>query len=58
MGVLLFLLVPLAVIILGSLVLTLVNHKPQNMRSSMQAFQREMKALSPEDEQRKPRIVS
>ena len=53
MGVLLFLLVPLAVIIVGSLILTLVNHKPQNMRSSMQAFEREMKALSPEDDQRK-----
>jgi hypothetical protein len=53
MGVLLFLLVPLAVIIVGSLVLTAVNHKPQSMRSSMDSFQREMKALSPEDEQRK-----
>ena len=53
MGVLLFLIVPLAVIVVGSLILTLVNHKPQNMRSSMQAFQREMKALSPEGEQRK-----
>ena len=53
MGVLLFLLVPLAVIIVGSLILTLVNHKPQNMRSSMRSFEREMKALSPEDDQRK-----
>ena len=35
MGVLLFLLVPLAVIVVGSLVLTVVNHKPQSMRSSM-----------------------
>jgi hypothetical protein len=53
MGVLLFLLVPLAVIVVGSLVLALLNHKPQNMRSSMQAFEREMRALSPEAEQRK-----
>jgi hypothetical protein len=53
MGVLLFLLIPLAVIVVGSLILTLLNHKPQNMRSSMQAFEREMKALSPEGEQRK-----
>ncbi|HEX2383121.1 MAG TPA: hypothetical protein VHI95_10820 [Acidimicrobiales bacterium] len=53
MGVLLFLLVPLAVIIVGSLILTLMNHKPKSMRSSMDAFQREMKALSPESEQRK-----
>jgi len=53
MSVLLFLLVPLAVIIIGSLVLTVVSHKPQSMRSSMESFQREMKALSPEDEQRK-----
>jgi hypothetical protein len=52
-GVLLFLLVPLAVIIIGSLILTLMNHKPKSMRSSMDAFQREMKALSPESEQRK-----
>jgi hypothetical protein len=53
MGVLLFLLIPLAVIVLGSLILTLLNHKPQNMRSSMQAFEREMKALSPEGDQRR-----
>ena len=53
MGVLLFLLVPLVVIILGSLVLTVVNHKPQSMRSSMESFKREMNALSPEEDQRK-----
>jgi len=52
-GVLLFLLVPLAVIIVGSLILTLVNHKSQSMRSSMKTFEREMKALSPEGDQRK-----
>ena len=53
MSVLLFLLVPLAVIILGSLASPSVNHKPQSMRSSMESFEREMKALSPEDDQRK-----
>jgi hypothetical protein len=53
MGVLVFLLVPLAVIVIGSLVLTAVNHKPQSMKSSMNSFQREMKALSPEAEERK-----
>jgi hypothetical protein len=55
MGVLIFLLVPLAVIVIGSLVLTVANHKPRSMRSSMDAFQREMKALSPESEERKRR---
>jgi hypothetical protein len=53
MGVLLFLLVPLAVIVIGSLVLTLINHKPKSMRSSMESFQREMQALSPENDERK-----
>jgi hypothetical protein len=53
MGVLLFLLIPLAVIVVGSLILTAVNHKPQNMKSSMRSFEREMKALSPEGEQRR-----
>ncbi len=53
MGVLLFLLVPLVVIVIASAVLTLVNRKPQSMKSSMESFQREMKALSPDDEERK-----
>ena len=34
-------------------ILTAVNHKPQNMKSSMRSFEREMKALSPEGEQRR-----
>ena len=50
MGVLLFLLVPLAVIVVASIVLTLANRKPQSMRSSMESFQREMQALSPDNE--------
>jgi len=53
MSVLLFLLVPIAVIIIGSLVLTVLNRKPRSMRSSIESFRREMKALSPEHDQRK-----
>jgi hypothetical protein len=53
MNVLLYLLIPLAVIVVGSLVLTALNHKPQNMRSSMKSFEREMNALSPDNPERK-----
>lgn len=53
MGVLMFLLVPLAVIVIASMALTLLNRKPQSMRSSMESFQREMKALAPDNEERK-----
>jgi hypothetical protein len=53
MSVLLFLLVPLVVISIGSGVLVLRTRKPQGMRSSIESFQREMKALSPDDAERK-----
>jgi len=53
MGVLLFLLVPLVVIVIGSMVLTLLSRKPQSMRSSMESFQREMQALAPDSDPRK-----
>ena len=49
MSVLLFLLVPLLVIIVSSVVLVLYQRKPQGMRSSIEGFQQQMKALSPED---------
>jgi hypothetical protein len=41
------------VIIVGSLVLTALNHKSQSMRSSMKSFEREMNALSPDNAERK-----
>ncbi|HEV3227048.1 MAG TPA: hypothetical protein VGZ52_09440 [Acidimicrobiales bacterium] len=50
MSVLLFLAVPLVVIVLGSLVLSLRQRKPQGMRSSIEGFQQQMKALSPDDD--------
>jgi hypothetical protein len=43
MSILLFLLVPLVVIIVSSAA-------PQGMRSSIEGFQQQMKALSPEDD--------
>ena len=49
MSVLLFLLVPLAVMIIASFALVLHQRKPQGMRSSIEGFQQQMKALSPED---------
>ena len=53
MSVLLFLLVPLIFIVVGSIVLSMRQRKPQGMRSSIEGFQQQMKALSPDDNQRK-----
>lgn len=50
MSVLLFLLVPLIVIVVASFVLVLRQRKPQGTRSSIEGFQQQMKALSPEDD--------
>ena len=50
MSVLLFLLVPLLVIVISSFVLVLRQRKPQGMRSSIEGFQAQMKALSPDDD--------
>jgi len=50
MSVLLFLLVPLLVIVVSSFVLMMRQRKPQGMRSSIEGFQQQMKALSPEDD--------
>jgi hypothetical protein len=50
MSILLFLLVPLIVIVVSSSVLMLRQRKPQGMRSSIEGFQQQMKALSPEDD--------
>jgi hypothetical protein len=50
MSILLFLLVPLLVIIVGSFVLSFRQRKPQGVRSSIEGFQQQMKALSPDDD--------
>jgi hypothetical protein len=50
MSILLFLLVPLLVIVVGSFVLVFRQRKPQGMRSSIEGFQKEMKALSPDND--------
>ena len=55
MSILLFLFVPLVVIIISSFALVFRQHKPQGMRSSIEGFQQQMKALSPEDDV-EPRI--
>ena len=50
MSVLLFLVVPLVVIVVSSFVLVVRQRKPQGMRSSIEGFQQQMKALSPEND--------
>jgi preprotein translocase subunit SecG len=50
MSVLFFLLAPLVAIVVASFVLVLQQRKPQGMRSSIEGFQQQMKALSPEDD--------
>jgi hypothetical protein len=50
MSILLFLLVPLLVIVISSFALVFRQRKPQGMRSSIEGFQQQMKALSPEDD--------
>jgi len=49
-SVLLFLIVPLIVIVIASIVMSLRQRKPQGMRSSIEGFQAQMKALSPNDD--------
>jgi hypothetical protein len=49
-SVLLFLLIPLLVIIVSSFALVFRQRKPQGMHSSIEGFQQQMRALSPEDD--------
>lgn len=53
MGVLLFLLIPVVVVAIGSSVLVLRQRKPSSPTSSIDAFRREMRALSPDDDTRR-----
>ncbi len=53
MSVLLFLLVPLVVIVIGSGLLVLRHRPPKDARSSIESFRREMQALSPENDSRR-----
>ncbi len=50
-----FLLVPVVVIILASVVIYVRGHQPQNMHSGITSFEQEMRALSPDSSVRKPR---
>lgn len=50
-----FLLVPVAVVILASIVIYLRGRKPVTLHSGIDDFQREMHALSPTAATRKPR---
>jgi hypothetical protein len=43
-----FLLIPVVIILLASLVMWLRGRQPQTLRSGIHGFQREMQALSPE----------
>ena len=51
----LFLIVPVAVVILASIVVYLRGRKPVTLHSGIDDFQREMNALSPGAAARKPR---
>ena len=56
MGVLLFLLIPAVVVGVGWAVMAARHHKPTGMHHSIDAFRREMEALSPDrDPQRRGR---
>lgn len=50
-----FLLVPVVIIVVASLILWLRGRQPTNMHSGIRGFQREMEALSPSPQIRKPR---
>ena len=50
-----FLVIPLVIIVLASLVMWLRGRNPTTLRSGIDGFQREMKALSPEQPPRQPR---
>lgn len=50
-----FLIIPVVIIALASLLLWARGRNPTTLRSGMDGFSREMRALSPDDTQRKPR---
>jgi hypothetical protein len=50
-----FLLVPVVIIVLASFLLWVRGRQPTNMHSGIDGFQREMEALSPDTQARKPR---
>ncbi len=50
-----FLLVPVVIIVLASFLLWVRGRQPTNMHSGIHGFQREMEALSPDTQARKPR---
>lgn len=50
-----FLLVPVVIIAVASLYLWVRGRQPTNMHSGIHGFQREMQALSPDAQTRKPR---
>jgi hypothetical protein len=52
MSVLLYLLVPVIVVTIASVVIWYRGHKPTSLEGGIDSFKREMKALSPEAERR------
>jgi hypothetical protein len=50
-----FLVIPVAIIVLASLFMWLRGRNPTTLRSGIDGFNREMQALSPDDGHRKPR---
>lgn len=55
MNPLVFLLIPVVIVVVASLVMWLRSRQPQTLRSGVDGFQREMEALSPERATRSPR---
>jgi len=50
-----FLLIPVIIVVVASVVMYLRGRQPQTLRSGIEGFQREMHALSPETQARRPR---
>lgn len=55
MSPLVFLIIPVAIILLASLVMWVRGRNPTTLRSGIDGFAREMRALSPDGDQRQPR---
>ncbi|HVX19650.1 MAG TPA: hypothetical protein VHA73_16630 [Acidimicrobiales bacterium] len=55
MTALIFLAIPVVIIVLGGGWLWFRHHKPRSLESGVESFRREMRALSPEGDERKRR---
>ncbi len=55
MTALLFLAIPVVIIAIGAAIMWLRHHRPKSVESGIADFQREMRALSPDDMERRSR---